>query len=288
MIYVRLCGGLGNQLFQYAAARRLAHVHQTELVLNTNWFRQITERDTKRDFELSKYPIVGRTLNIFEQRLFQLYGAHVLRRLPIPWPWRLYREKSFDFDPGVLSLPNNAFMFGYWQSYRYFEDVADLIRSELVPLSPPGKQDQIAMDSIRRSNSAISVHIRRGDYVTSEVVSRVHGVCSLDYYHRAAQIMASKVISPHFFVFSDDPHWARENISLPGEVTYVSHNDSNASHQDLRLMSMCKHHIIANSSFSWWGAWLNPSRNKSVVAPKNWFADGKNTNDLIPDEWVRI
>jgi hypothetical protein len=127
--------------------------------------------------------------------------------------------------------------------------------------------------------------------VDKKETNRFHGTCGLDYYGKAIDYLAARVASPHLFVFSDDPEWAKQNVTAPCPVTVVDHNDASTSHEDLRLMSLCRHHIIANSSFSWWGAWLCQNAGKIIVAPKRWFANeekNRQTGDLFPDGWVRL
>jgi hypothetical protein len=137
--------------------------------------------------------------------------------------------------------------------------------------------------------SAVSIHVRRGDYVSDAGTNRFHGTCSVDYYHDAVDRISGFAPASHFFVFSDGIDWAKENLRLRQPVTYVDFNDGEKNYEDLRLMSLCKHHIIANSSFSWWGAWLNPNPDKIVIAPKKWFNDPSiNTDDLIPNSWLRL
>ena len=133
------------------------------------------------------------------------------------------------------------------------------------------------------------MHIRRGDYVSNPTTNKLHGTCSLEYYHNAVDIIAAKVSNPHFFIFSDDHEWARNNFKIDYPLTFVAHNNAGKNYEDMRLMSLCKHHIIANSSFSWWGAWLGSNPKKIVCAPRGWFKDKSlNTNDIIPSDWSRI
>jgi hypothetical protein len=287
VILLRLSGGLGNQLFQYAAARHLADLHQTELVLDTYWYAHTPKRDTPRTFELVHYPVRARVATALEAVWCRLHGGRVTRRLPfLPRRWKHFSERRFAFDPVFLQLPDNTYLDGYWQSYRYFEAVAASIRSELVPIAALGEKDS-AIANLMHSTQSISIHVRRGDYV-SNTTAAAHGVCGLDYYHKAVQYMLAKIEHAHFFVFSDDPVWTRENIVLSEDVTYVEHNGAPFAFQDLRLMSLCKHHIAANSSFSWWGAWLNPAPDKVVVCPMHWFADSRDTSTLSPADWVRL
>lgn len=177
---------------------------------------------------------------------------------------------------------------GYWQSERYFVDAADIIRAEFKPrlaLEPENAATAAAIDGV----TAVSVHVRRGDYVTDKVTNAYHGVCSLDYYRAAIARIAERVASPHLFVFSDDHAWVQENLRSNYPTTYVTANSPDRGYRDMQLMSRCRHHIIANSSFSWWGAWLNPRPDKVVVAPARWFIDKSNdTRDLLPGEWLRV
>jgi hypothetical protein len=288
VIVVRLCGGLGNQLFQYAVGRRLADTRQTELVLDLGWYARTPPTDTPRAYELFNFHIRARPATAGETLWCRLHEGRLLRRMPfLPRRWRHWREKSFEFDPVVLDLPDNTYLDGYWQSHRYFDDSVDPIRADFTPLVPFGLQDE-KIAAVIAIGDAVSVHVRRGDYVTHQAAVTAHGQCSLDYYKTALTYILPHVARPHFFVFSDDPAWTRENLPLPGPATFVDHNGPAAAFQDLRLMSLCKHQITANSSFSWWGAWLNPHPNKIVITPKQWFADPRNTDSLTPDDWLRL
>jgi Glycosyl transferase family 11 len=288
MIVVRLCGGLGNQLFQYAAGRRLANARQEVLVLDLGWYARTPPTDTPRAYELGNYPIRARPATAVEALWCRLHEGRLLRRMSfLPRRWRHWREKGFEFDPAVLDLPDSIYLDGYWQSHHYFEDAADLIRADFTPIAPFGPQDE-KIAALIATGDAVSVHVRRGDYVAHHPAATAHGQCSLDYYKAALVHILPHVKTPHFFVFSDDPAWARENLLLPGPSTFVDHNGPASAFQDLRLMSLCKHQITANSSFSWWGAWLNSRPDKIVIAPKQWFADPRNTDSLTPDDWLRL
>ena len=287
MIVVRLCGGLGNQLFQYATGRRLADSRGAELVLDLAWYERTPSFNTPRKYELDRYPVRARTTTATEDWSCRLHGVRLLRSVPIVRRWRNFRERSFDFDPSVLSLPDDTYLDGYWQSDRYFADVSDAIRVEATPRSPAGTQDRRVGEAIA-ATSAVSVHVRRGDYVSQRAAAAFHGTCSPDYYRAALAMIVRHVPNPHFFVFSDDVDWARRHIAPLGPIVFVDHNGPDAAFQDLRLMASCKHHVIANSSFSWWGAWLNPQTDKVVVAPKLWFADGRSTPTLMPSTWIRL
>jgi hypothetical protein len=176
---------------------------------------------------------------------------------------------------------------GNWQSERYFVDVMDMIRADFTfGTAPAGRNTELA--ELIGNTTAVSLHIRRGDIAANPTSLAVHGLCSLDYYRKAIEYVASKLAKPEFIIFSDDMHWVRENLQVNYPCHYVDHNIGIESYNDMRLMSLCHHHIIANSSFSWWGAWLNPSKEKMVVAPKRWFASNYDSSDIVPSSWKQI
>jgi hypothetical protein len=290
MIITRLTGGLGNQLFQYAAGRRLANARGVVLKLDISGISRGIRKYELAHFNMK--PIFATEQEVADLARPRMPNwSHLLprrfRRPGLP-PATYVKEQHFNFDPAILDLPNDVYMEGYWQSERYFADAAELIRKEVVLLKAPrGQNEQLAREIA--SCQAISLHVRRGDYVSNEIIQRIHGVCSLDYYERAVAFITSRVNNPTFFIFSDDPDWVREHFKLPYLTQIVGHNGPELGYEDMRLMSLCNHHIIANSSFSWWGAWLNPGKDKIVVAPKRWFNTyDADTSDLCPDSWVRI
>ena len=287
MIFVRLSGGLGNQLFQYAAGHRLARRHNVELVLDTSWFENRYWQTTRRPYELFRFDVRGRLMSSREKRWLALYTNNVLKRLPLPREWRLVRERHFNFDPAVLTLPDQVFLNGYWQSPRYFDDVADCIRAECVPMPPMGNEDRRVADLMADADS-VAIHVRRGDYVSLRAARRTHGTCTLAYYVEAVRMMRERLTSPRFFVFSDEPEWTRAHLHIGSDAIHVAHNDPGMAFQDLRLMSLCRHQIVANSSMSWWGAWLNRHAQKLVIAPDRWFLADLDTSDLIPHDWIRV
>lgn len=287
MIVMRLCGGLGNQLFQYAVGRRLALANDSALVLDLDWYHRSPGNSTPRRFELFRYPIVARVAGPLDRYMFRVRASLASRGIHRSRRWTYWRERGQDFDPVVRSLTGSVYLDGYWQCPDYFNDVAALLRREMSPKVAPAARD----DEVRRqidSTNAISVHVRRGDYAANVHAASHHGTCSVAYYRSAIERLASVVDRPHFFVFSDEVDWAKTELSFPGPVTFVDHNGPESAFQDLRLMSLCQHHIIANSSFSWWGAWLNPYSSKRVIAPRQWYADGRATPALTPAEWTRL
>ncbi|NHC45130.1 alpha-1,2-fucosyltransferase [Motilibacter aurantiacus] len=283
MIATRLVGGLGNQMFQYAAGFRLARHHGVPLRVDTSWFssQEAQGSDTPRTYALGCFALTARP-----DRLAALRHSRWGRRAGLGR--RVLRETSFAFDPSVLDAPDEVLLDGYWQSERYFADVAGPLRRELTFASPPtGRNAQLLAEI--RSRPAVSVHVRRGDYVSSPATNDYHGTCSPAYYAAALEHVTAAVGDAHYYVFSDDPPWCKENLDLGVPTTYLDHNPPERGFEDLRLMAACRHHVLANSSFSWWGAWLEDEPSHVVVAPGTWFRDASiDTGDLLPRRWVRL
>ncbi len=285
MIVFRSVGGLGNQMFQYATARRLADKTGSELAVDTSWHRQHTPDTTPRSFQLFRLNVRCRGLNRIEAMLAQVYSDRRLSRLPLPRNMDFRQERSFQFDESILHCTDNTYLSGYWQSDKYFRDIRDRLQHDFEPIDPPSERDRETIQLMAGCESVL-VHVRRGDYVSLPAAAGHHGTCSIEYYRAAFAVVAKSVAEPVLFVFSDDPAWVRENIRLPAQTVFVSHNSPSEAHQDLRMMSKCRHGIIANSSFSWWGAWLGmDNTQRVVVAPKQWFANGAPTPDLLPQSW---
>jgi hypothetical protein len=198
------------------------------------------------------------------------------------------KEKHLHFDREILNLTDGIYLHGYWPSEKYFTSIADSIRSELTVKSPLTGRDKEIAEQITSCDS-VSVHIRRADYLPNTYTEQLLETCSLEYYLCSVERIARNVNKPHFFVFTDDKEWACENFQLPYPITFVDHNGPDKNYEDMRLMSLCKHNIIANSTFSWWGAWLNKNPYKMVFAPNKWFTEKarSSSKDLIPDSWIR-
>lgn len=305
-IAVELKGGLGNQLFQYAAGRALAHQHGCRLVLDLSWFDQLDPiATTPRAFALAPFRLpatlrssgfwgagsTGRGNNALPAWLQRV--AHKVAALAAAAGRGLngttvYRERDFSFDAGVHAVQPPAELYGYWQSARYFEPVANLLREELGRPRALGAASQRLLADIQAC-SAICLHVRRGDYISNQHAAKLFGPCSPAYYEEALRLVARGLIEPTVFVFSDDPDWVRDNLVFDTPSVIVDVNGPDAAHEDLWLMAACQHFVIANSSLSWWGAWLGGHIDKRVVAPDRWFATGnKDTRDLLPASWTRL
>jgi hypothetical protein len=173
---------------------------------------------------------------------------------------------------------------GYWQAYLLVEEIADELRVDLTFKEPPQGKNLALLQQISRSRNPVSLHIRRGD---STLPTEGKVVLPIEYYSHAVSIMKERLVDPVFFVFSDDLTFAKENLPRNNRMVFVEHNDTSAAYEDLRLMSSCHYHIIANSTFSWWGAWLNPRSDKVVIAPRHWFLGADNYYpNLFPQDWM--
>jgi hypothetical protein len=298
MILVRLAGGLGNQMFQYAAARRLAAVHGTVLKIDTTRLLHSDPIDTIRDYALGCFNISAELASPSEselcKKLSKQNASVFFRRLQnfslfrTAGEVRYVRQKGSAFDPATLNLNDNVCLDGYWQSEKYFLDIRALLNKEFTLRNPLSGDDLRLAEKIQ-AGTAVSLHVRRGDYLTNPHAANHHGTCDRNYYDRAVRFIRGKVPKAQLYIFSDDPLWTEENMRYDLPTTFVSKTDASGDGRDLTLMSLCHHHIIANSSFSWWGAWLGNNPEKTIIAPKRWFNDpATGTGDLIPEGWLRF
>lgn len=280
MILVQLLGGLGNQMFQYAAGRALAERHGVPLKLNVSALHNFNPTDTPRRYALEPFAIEAPLATTAELRTFSARRRlHLAHRL---------QEQGTAFNQAFMYAGPRTALIGYWQSERYFADIAPTVRREFTIRAAPSARDESLLNEIR-SLDAVSVHIRRGDYVTNATINALHGLLPPSYYQEAAAGLADQIAAPHFYIFSDDPAWAREHLTLPGPITVIDHHGPDDACEDLRLMCACKYHIVANSSFSWWGAWLSERPGKIVVAPRQWFrSPDVDASDICPPEWIRL
>ncbi len=281
-------------MFQYATARKIAYINNAILKLDISCINNYENRD----YNLGCFNIIENFATLEEVNYLvkskrksgkTLKRIHRLFEKVKPYSKKQYiKEKYFHFDPCILKTSDNTYIEGYWQSEKYFKEIENIIRKEFTIKCGEDSLNK-KMSKVILEKSSISIHVRRGDYVENPVTKEFHGVCSLNYYYSAIKKITDVVKNPHFFIFSDDPQWAKKNLKISYPVTYVTHNLGKKDFEDLRLMSLCKHHIVANSSFSWWGAWLCKNPNKIIYAPIKWFRNAKNnTKDLIPETWDRI
>jgi hypothetical protein len=288
MIIVKLKGGLGNQMFQYAIGRRLAEHYHTKLKLDLSLYQDEETDVTPRNFQLNRFFTTAEIARPKDLKLFFTAGSLINKARKFWANSKYIAEQSIRFNPEFLHFGRNCYLDGYWQCESYFSDIKGLIRKEFrLKQSFEGKNRHLA--NLIGSVNAVSLHIRRGDYVENPVTKQFHGSCSPEYYEKAIHHMGSKINDPHFFVFSDDPAWVANNFRINFPMTIVDNNNESNGFEDMRLMSICKDHIIANSSFSWWGAWLNGREEKIVIGPQKWFNDPSiDTSTVIPETWLKI
>ena len=293
MIISHILGGIGNQMFQYAAGRALSlSTHQIQN-LDLNDF---TGYQLHNGFELERVFNIDKVVKSTSSNIQELlswransFAKKILRRSHFAKlrGQSFIVEPYFNYWPNFFELKQDCYLYGYWQSERYFKDFADIIRQDFafkIPLDERNKQ--IALDIA--NTQSVSLHVRRGDYINDTKNTSVMAVCSVNYYQDAIKYIKDRFEQPVLYIFSDDITWVKEHLSTELPCVYIDHNNGLESYRDMQLMSLCKHHIIANSSFSWWGAWLNPSADKVVIAPKKWFVNKNNIDDLIPQDWIKL
>ena len=292
MIIIKLQGGLGNQMFQYAFGKALSLKYSCRLKVDVGFLKaNANDEDgfTAREYELDIFDTHIKTASSKLVRGFEKENnfKKILHRFKMPYK-KVYHESKLSTQEQIAQIRPPVLLIGYWQSESFFIKYSDRIRKEFVFKNAAGKVDALLKAKIDQVHS-VSVHIRRGDYVTNPVANDVLGILDMKYYADAMELMNSKVDNAFYLFFSDDPDWVRSQFGhLPNSVV-VDQNGAENNDADMYLMSLCRHNIIANSSFSWWGAWLNDHINKIVIAPKLWNKNVQfSNNGLIPAEWYLI
>jgi len=298
-ITVLLMGGLGNQMFQYAAGFSLAKKNNAQLFLDTTL---LNDRFPRKEFTFRTLD-----LDIFGIAPNFTTFSKVSQAMPIPGVWlgidyslikardvlgiqKTIKERSPVFDPDIFNMESNALLFGYWQSEKYFENVKDDLRAVFdfkIPLA--GVAKEIA-EKIKSTNS-VALFVRRGDYVNFARVRAEMGDTNITYYKNAITYIAERVNNPAFFIFSNDIEWCRDNLKIPFPAMYIDNDPAKVGPKfsyQLQHMSLCKHNIIANSTFPWWGAWLNPNPQKIVIAPRQWNLLLPSGQGPVPSDWIKM
>ena len=281
MIITKIKGGLGNQLFQYATGRAVASHHKLPLKLDLTWFET---NKLHNGYRLDQLAIQAEIAT--ENEIIKLKGENnilfsALRKVGLFKKKSYFKEKrSSNFDGGVFK---NKFLYlnGYWQNELYFSNIRKLLLGELSPINSMNNLGYAYLENIEKSNS-VSLHVRRGDYLNSKNI----GVLGVDYYTKAIDYIRQNVENPTFYIFSDDLEWCKDSLGFLDDCIYVDRTQTEI--EDLKLMSFCRHNIIANSSFSWWGAWLNQNPNKIVIAPKGWLLNDTSSSNVILSDWVKV
>lgn len=286
---VRIIGGLGNQMFQYAAGRALAARFNVPLKLDLRWML----RYRHRAYLLDRFNLSADRMTLAECMKFTWFPFH--RNPPFlfmkteRWVNHLiYMESSLAFNPAFVSLGPDRFLFGYFQSYRYFEGYEDLIRHDFIREIDSSIYEKAWLEKVSEPDS-IAIQFRRGDFVTDPAANRSIGTCSMEYYTKAVSQIREKKKDAPLVVFSDDIDWCKANVRFHNTV-FIERNGGTPI-DDMMLAARCNHTILANSSFSWWCAWLNRHPDKIVIAPKHWFRDealNVQTTDLCPPGWILL
>lgn len=277
MIIINLTGGLGNQMFQYAFGRYLSlkyntvlKYHFTNALFNTQrmfaldvYNTQATEATNEdlKNFGIVQNKYINRILYLLDER----YGIQFNKNI-------VTQRAPYIFNESLRNSPNNRYIQGYFADERYFKGVENVVINEFTSKKLLDKRNVGLIRDIKRSNS-VSIHVRRGDLVTNKANAINNGFIGLEYYIYSINKIKKTISNPHFYVFSDDIPWCKKNLTmLMDKVIFINHNIGTDSYKDLLLMKECKHNILANSTFSRWGSYLNQNANKISIAPDSYFA----------------
>ncbi|WP_158993218.1 alpha-1,2-fucosyltransferase [Mucilaginibacter sp. L196] len=295
MIYTEISSGLGNQLFQYAVARQLSIKNNTSLKLDISFF----DNQNLRNYKLHNYNINATIADKIEiDNFLSIYSRDVLyaklyRRIEkkIPKYFRKYYSETqwWVYEAELSKVANNTYLKGYWQHYKYFQKIDSGIFNELTPKNDEYNNYSIT-HTILQDTASVSIHIRRGDYITDTAANDLMGTLPLEYYKSAIKYLKEQLIAPFFYIFSDDLEWAKDNLNLGNSAQYIDIANGGKDYIELYLMSKCRHNIIANSSFSWWGAFLNQNKEKIVIAPAQWVkSDLMNSKvEIQCPSWIKM
>jgi hypothetical protein len=288
MVIVKLKGGMGNQMFQYALGRRLSHDWNTPLKLDITGFQNQPPNDTKRHYSLDHFNIIEDFATEKEISRFR-FRFGIFSRIRDFYKRKILKQHHVGYEGNILIKKKNVYLDGFWHNEKYFESIRNILLKEFTLKNPLSPAAGLAAKAISDAgDSSVSLHVRRGDFASDSATHKYHGLMTTEYYGGAIELLKGKVRNLKIFVFSDDIDWVKNNIPFKDEHFYVT-NSAIPYHQEVELMSRCKHNIIANSSFSWWGAWLNQNPDKIVIAPEKWLAKtGTDFYKEIPESWIKI
>lgn len=290
MVIVKIIGGLGNQMFQYAFGRSIAVRNKVELKLDILGMQSyqyhlytMDHLNIKKNYatqnevgSFTKYRPRKGKVGLFLNPLFADTKKYV------------QEPTHYMFEPAMLEVKPPCYLDGYWQTEEYFKDIADDIHREFTLREPLSEYSQAIAGRISKAHNAVSLHIRRGDMAKHPYFSKTHGICPPEYYEAALKVIREKVPEPTFFIFSDDIEWARQNINTGFPTEFIGQGPDK-NYEDLELMRLCRHHILSNSTFGWWGSWLSEhSMTGITVAPIRWTNKGFNTKDLLLPHWIKL
>ena len=283
---INVIGGLGNQLFQYATAYSYGKKNNKGIVVDVGQFVNYDVHPLRLD----KLSITDRFEKKEKSKIEKLKDKVLSKYNILANMSGYYFENGLRYDDNFFKKNKIRNLTGYFQTEKYFTTYHNELCELFIPSEPLSTYQNSVKEMIEKSKS-LSLHIRRGDYLSNTEALKTHGICNIDYFNRAVNylIKTEEVDNKtKFFIFSDDINWCRENISFTNEMIFVV-GDNQAPEKDMYLMSLCDNNIISNSTFSWWGAWLNKNKDKVVIAPKVWFVSDKlDYFDIIPDLWIKL
>ncbi len=292
MIVTRMDGGLGNQMFQYAFGLYLAHKHQTELALDLNSYQSGPQHGYTLDrFQITAQPLTATLSQQLPKRYRRPASTESNTWLP---DWlnrsllRRVKERPFGFHEKYLKARAHSYLVGYWQSEKFFPGMRDELLEQFTPAARLSDDSLRVVESMQTAPS-IALHIRRGDYLTHSETARIYEQLSLDYYRTSLERFAQQNEHVQVFVFSNDLAWCRKHLQLRFPTHFVDHTDQHSAHEDLIMMSRAMCNVIANSTFSWWAAYLNNRRDRTTFAPSSWFRPGTLDGQHLPcPAWQRV
>ena len=292
MVITKLKGGLGNQLFQYAAGFALAKKQDASFKIDVSGYESMPSRSqTIRKLDIQDFSITAPLAS--KPEIVNLkYPNGMISKISRAIEKKVLKRHYIDWHPNVLHKTGNIYLDGYFQSEKYFESEVAAIFSQFTLrqqwLDPIKSIEEYIVQDI----CSVSLHIRRGDYADDQKVRRHFLVCNANYYQRAIYYLLDRVPNSNFYIFSDDVKWVKQSLVLPGNVRFISSEKGDVNtlrpSQELILMSKCRHHILSNSSFSWWGAYLNKTTSKLVLAPDIWNNGYVAQPNILPESWVRF
>lgn len=295
MILLHLEGGLGNQLFQYSLGKHLSLIHKTPLVFDIESYKTNPIADCSywlEDFgiDIRNNLVTPDVLERYKSYRSKKGRRNILHNLLHAKPERYVEEKHYWFDPSIVRTKPPFMLHGWWQSEQYFKDIRSTLLNDLSYAHPLSHKRTKIIEHMRATES-VSIHVRRMDYVKNPKTRSAHGELPISYYRTAHDHLYSKRAALNFFVFSDDIEWVKKNMKFPDGTTYIGPSpDDTTGAADMWMMSKCRHQVLANSSFSWWGAWLNQNPDKIVIGPKPWVASMgvEQTRDVLPKDWITL
>jgi hypothetical protein len=301
MIIVKLTGGLGTQMSQYAYAKALS-MRGLEVKIDPSGLKFYK----LHDYELFRYNIDLNVSTKGENDKFHKFNFIIsilckwftdklivkfLNRAKVNiYTSQVLKEESHLFNQDFLEVSDNSYMIGDFKSEKYFKNIRNILLEQFVMKDKPSKYLEETEMKIAQSNNSCFIHVRRGDFVDNKKTFKVHGVCEADYYHSAAEYVSSRIKDLEFFIFSNDLDWCKKNLKI-ANATFVENKRRKSPHEDIHLMSLCQHSIIDHSAFCWWGAWLNQNNDNIVVAPAHWFANKKlreESKDIYCESWIKV